>query len=165
MAGDVCHRACRVADRISATEKANDRLRMFQFEQCAMGDLGSARARLRADRFAILPLPDESSRIQQELQGPVKLETLRHPRAVEIFSETSGVHAQKDTLKDDPCIGFRVKSPNNPHSITCDEAPKAIIRRRGRCEPINQAEITVTTIVGLCKKSMFSNFYPTIHSC
>jgi hypothetical protein len=33
---------------------------------------------------------------------------------------------------------------------------KAIIRRRGRCEPTNQAEITVTTMAGHCTKSMYS---------
>lgn len=64
MAGDVCHRARCVADRFSATKKANDWIRMFQFEQCAVGDLGHVRARLRANRFAVLPLPNEPSRVQ-----------------------------------------------------------------------------------------------------
>ena len=66
MAGDAGHRSGRLADRFATTATAHERLRLFQSEQFAVGDLGRPCRGLRADRSAALPVPDEPARLHEE---------------------------------------------------------------------------------------------------
>jgi hypothetical protein len=66
MACDAGNCVCSVAYRLSTTLKADDRVRMLQFEQYAVGDLGGVRRGLCAHRLAGFPFPNEPSRIQEE---------------------------------------------------------------------------------------------------
>lgn len=66
MASDGCDRSRRMANRIAATRTANDRVCMLQFEQRVVGDLGSLRGGVCANRPADLPFPYEPTRVQKE---------------------------------------------------------------------------------------------------
>lgn len=66
MACDAGNRGCSVAYRVPTTRKTDDRVRMLQFEQYAVGDLGGVRRGLCPHRFADLPFPNEPSRVQEE---------------------------------------------------------------------------------------------------
>lgn len=71
MAGDACHCACCMVDRVSTAVETNDWLCMLHFEQCTVGDLGLVRWSLRAHSLADLPVPHEPSRVQEEPERPV----------------------------------------------------------------------------------------------
>lgn len=64
MASDGYNRSRCMAYRITAARAANDRLRMLQFEQRVVGDMGSLCRRLCIDCLAGLSFLDEPSRVQ-----------------------------------------------------------------------------------------------------
>jgi len=66
MACDAGNGVCSVAYRVSTTRKADDRVRMLQFEQFAVGDLGGVRRSLCSHRLADFPFSNEPSRVQEE---------------------------------------------------------------------------------------------------
>lgn len=72
MASDGCYRSRRMANRITAVRKTNDRLCMLQFEQRVVGNLGYLCRSLRIDRVAGLSFPDEPSGAQEKLEGKGK---------------------------------------------------------------------------------------------
>ena len=68
MASDGCDHSRRMVDRIAATRTANDRVYVLQFEQRAVGDLGSVRRGVCIDRLAGLSLPDEPAGTQEKFE-------------------------------------------------------------------------------------------------
>ena len=98
MASDGRHRPGRMAHRIAAAQKTNDRVCVLQREQRLVGHLGRLRRRLCIDRIAGLPFSDESSRIKKKFEELRKLDSgMTVP--VEVFFESSGIHAQQYAFK------------------------------------------------------------------
>lgn len=116
MASDGRHRPGRMAHRIAAAQKTNDRVCVLQREQRLVGHLGRLRRRLCIDRIAGLPFSDESSRIKKKFEELRKLDSgMTVP--VEVFFESSGIHAQQHAFKNNQRIGLGMKSPSHPKRI------------------------------------------------
>lgn len=116
MASDGHHRSGRMAHRIAATEKANDRVCVLQREQRVVGHLGRLRRRICIDRIAGLPFSDEPSWIKEKLEELITAD-LSMTVPVEVFFESSGIHAQQYAFKNNECIGLGMKSPGHPKRV------------------------------------------------
>ena len=117
MASDGRHRSDRVAHRIAATKKANDRVCVLQREQRAVGHLGRLRRSICVDRIAGLPFSDEPSWIKEKFEGQRRSEDSIMTVPVEVFFKTSGIHSQQYALKNNQSIRLSMKSPGHPKRI------------------------------------------------
>lgn len=116
MASDGRHRSGSLAHRIAATKKANDRVCVFQREQRLVGHLGRLCGRLCIDHIADLPFSDEPSWIEEKFEELTTAE-LRMTLPVEVFFESTGIHAQQHAFKNNQRIGLGMKSPSHPKRI------------------------------------------------
>lgn len=148
MTSDGRHRSGRMAHRIAATKKANDWVCVLQREQRLVGHLGRIRGRLCIDRIAGLPFSDEPSWIEEKFEGQRRSEDSRMTVPVEVFFKTSGIHSQQYALKNNQSIRLSMSPQATQRVLLRVNPQKAIIRRYARCEPMNQAEMTVTAIAG-----------------
>jgi len=98
VASDGRHRSGRMAHRIAATKKANDRVCVLQREQRLVGHLGRLRRRICIDRIAGLPFSDEPSWIKKKFED-IRTEDSRMTVPVVVFFESSGIHAQQYAFK------------------------------------------------------------------
>lgn len=90
MASDGRHRSGRMAHRIAATKKANDRFFVLQREQRVVGHLGRLRRSICVDRIAGLPFSDEPSWIKEKFEGQRRSEDSMMTVPVEVFFQNLG---------------------------------------------------------------------------
>lgn len=113
MASDGRHRSGRMAHRIAATKKANDRVCVLQREQRVVGHLGRLRGRLCIDHIADLPFSDEPSWIEEKFEELTTAE-LRMTLPLEVFFESSGIHAQQHAFKNNQPHRPQHEVPKSP---------------------------------------------------
>ena len=90
-----------------------------------MGDLGRLCRGVRVDRLADLSVSDEPARAEEKREGQGKPTSSRLTVAIKILLEASGIHPQKDALKEDQRVGVGVQPPNHPERIAEDESPES----------------------------------------
>lgn len=129
MASDGRNRSRRMAHWIATSCTTNDRLCVLQSEQRVVGDLGRLCRGVRVDRLADLSVSDEPARTEEKREGQGKPTCSRLTVAVEILLEASGIHPQKDALKEDQRVGVGVQPQITQSALLRMNPQKAIIRR------------------------------------